>query len=540
MALTKVKGSVWDSADNHLAISVRDYGATGDGTTDDSSAFQAAINAAATKKQRVVVPSSANPYILNSSLTMATGVRLHGEGDSRPILKTTNTSSALIFDFSSVNNSGLIGLEIDGNNAVTPAGYNVLLSNAVGNVIENCSFTNLGDNINGGIILSGTSYHNKITGNTCTDAAGSFVGLTGSTVHDNDISGNNVTDSVGFGIFLGGGAYNNLISGNRTISNGIELIGLTRGCFRNRIIGNHAEGCGDNGISVSGDHNVVSGNTCVGNDLAGIWSWGSYNSITGNLCLNNNQSASTWGGIGVSADFGGAGQHNVISGNVCDDNQAVATQHNGIRLINNAYDEWTTTTVVAAASYAYYGLNIYYTTAGGTTGGTAPTHTSGSVSDGGVTWTYIASFDTVASPAYNVVSGNKYGRSVSADIYDQFPAYNNVIDGLRFNSTVDSLVLTSGFTKHRTGVGANYTVLTSDHLIGVTDTSAPRTITLPNSGRLQGMEIIVADESGAAGTNNITINGNGSNINGAATATISTNYGEMRLYWTGSQWKARS
>jgi hypothetical protein len=49
---------------------------------------------------------------------------------------------------------------------------------------------------------------------------------------------------------------------------------------------------------------------------------------------------------------------------------------------------WTTITLFGANSYCIYNGNYYVTTAGGTTGATAPTHTSGSVSDGGVTWTY--------------------------------------------------------------------------------------------------------------------------------------------------------
>lgn len=49
---------------------------------------------------------------------------------------------------------------------------------------------------------------------------------------------------------------------------------------------------------------------------------------------------------------------------------------------------WTASTAFTANSYCFYNGNYYQTTAGGTTGATAPTHTSGSVSDGGVTWTY--------------------------------------------------------------------------------------------------------------------------------------------------------
>jgi hypothetical protein len=49
---------------------------------------------------------------------------------------------------------------------------------------------------------------------------------------------------------------------------------------------------------------------------------------------------------------------------------------------------WAASTAFAANSYCIFNGNYYTTTAGGTTGATAPTHTSGSVSDGNVTWTY--------------------------------------------------------------------------------------------------------------------------------------------------------
>ena len=49
---------------------------------------------------------------------------------------------------------------------------------------------------------------------------------------------------------------------------------------------------------------------------------------------------------------------------------------------------WTTATPFAANSYCFNNGNYYQTTAGGTSGATAPTHTTGTVSDGGVSWTY--------------------------------------------------------------------------------------------------------------------------------------------------------
>lgn len=49
---------------------------------------------------------------------------------------------------------------------------------------------------------------------------------------------------------------------------------------------------------------------------------------------------------------------------------------------------WVASTFFAANSYCSYNGNYYTTTLGGTTGATAPTWTTGSSSDGSVTWTY--------------------------------------------------------------------------------------------------------------------------------------------------------
>lgn len=51
---------------------------------------------------------------------------------------------------------------------------------------------------------------------------------------------------------------------------------------------------------------------------------------------------------------------------------------------------WAASTFYAAGAYTFYNGNYYKTTSGGTSGSTAPTHTSGSASDGGVTWVYYS------------------------------------------------------------------------------------------------------------------------------------------------------
>jgi type IV pilus assembly protein PilW len=55
--------------------------------------------------------------------------------------------------------------------------------------------------------------------------------------------------------------------------------------------------------------------------------------------------------------------------------------------------QWTENTVVLANAGRRNGDRLYRTTAGGTTGTSGPTHTTGSASDGGVTWIYYATID---------------------------------------------------------------------------------------------------------------------------------------------------
>lgn len=79
-----------------------------------------------------------------------------------------------------------------------------------------------------------------------------------------------------------------------------------------------------------------------------------------------------------------------------------------------------------------------------------------------------------------------------------------------------------------------YNALKSDYVI-IVDTSTARTINLP-AVPVNTPVYIIKDNTGTAGANNITVSGNGNNIDGAASATISTNYGVLRIVWNGTQW----
>jgi hypothetical protein len=97
--------------------------------------------------------------------------------------------------------------------------------------------------------------------------------------------------------------------------------------------------------------------------------------------------------------------------------------------------------------------------------------------------------------------------------------------------------LQSGLIIKRTATATSMTADIHDYLIGVTNTASPRIVTLPSAATISGKEYVVKDESGNAGTNNITVATAGAEtIDGAATATIATNYGSVKVYSDGTNW----
>lgn len=76
----------------------------------------------------------------------------------------------------------------------------------------------------------------------------------------------------------------------------------------------------------------------------------------------------------------------------------------------------------------------------------------------------------------------------------------------------------------------DFTFGATETVVLITDTAAQRTVTLPALSGNTGRILIIKDASGAAATNNITIDGNGAEtIDGTATKVINANYGSLTL-----------
>lgn len=79
-----------------------------------------------------------------------------------------------------------------------------------------------------------------------------------------------------------------------------------------------------------------------------------------------------------------------------------------------------------------------------------------------------------------------------------------------------------------------YTVVVADYMI-IVDTSAARTINLLASPTL-GKTYTIKDSVGSASINNITVQGNGANIDGSSSYLINSNYGLITVIYNGTTW----
>lgn len=82
------------------------------------------------------------------------------------------------------------------------------------------------------------------------------------------------------------------------------------------------------------------------------------------------------------------------------------------------------------------------------------------------------------------------------------------------------------------------TLTAADFYLGITDTTAARTVNLPPLKSVPLEQFyIVKDESGNAVVNNITIDGNGTEpIDGALTKVINNNYGAVGILRSATAW----
>jgi hypothetical protein len=106
-----------------------------------------------------------------------------------------------------------------------------------------------------------------------------------------------------------------------------------------------------------------------------------------------------------------------------------------------------------------------------------------------------------------------------------------------------AIVLGGGVVVDYTGTAAStYDVVATDYFIGTNSSGGTVNVVLPGSPTT-GRVLVVYDATGSAASHTVTITGNGSNISAAgssaSTATLTTAYQSMTLYYNGTIWNAQ-
>ena len=322
-----------------LVYNVKDYGAKGDSSTDDTAAIQSALNAAYTAGGGTVFLPSGT-YILdpNPGLQVKTNVILQGAGLSSLLkLKSGSTHSDNLVKSEGWTNVTMRDFSIDGNRtaqagspgAYTYTQYGIYFGGTSNSLVQNIfvkSMTGVGLHVYNGqgvTLLSCTSTDNNYHGFEIEQDTGCHVTacrgfnnlLHGILVSPGEVNGtgskgNQVTNNT----FDGNGNYG--IATNA--ANGDVSAWLNEG---NIFIGNTIRGNAFYGVNFyKQDKHVFNNNYVAGNGYFGLYAFESQNNtIEHNIFIGNSQASN--GGYdeiaveGYTSNNSHPSNNNVISGN---------------------------------------------------------------------------------------------------------------------------------------------------------------------------------------------------------------------------------
>jgi hypothetical protein len=318
-------------------VDPRWYGATGDGSTDDTTAVQAAIDSGA---DAVRIPADCTFIIGAAGLTGVSNQQIVGDNRYSSILKLGSTPTADFIAYSSKLKFALRNLTVDWNNK-TPAGNNAsIFATSCDNFeIKGCEIINVSKF---GIMLNGARNFriddNHIEKNTAATSQNQAINVSvaARTSFNGRISGNVLERTA-----IDFAGFNSEISRNR-ISNWKFGAGITTeqsgDCNKLTIVGNIIDSgtgtdansyvCG--GIENWAPWSIIGENIIFSNAGAGIDQGGQHCHIIGNVCFNNGV---TNNGPGISARYADStynGNYSAYSNNVCfDTNTTSGTQGYG-------------------------------------------------------------------------------------------------------------------------------------------------------------------------------------------------------------------
>ena len=343
-------------------VSVKDFGATGDGATDDTTAVQAALDAGA---GAVYFP--AGTYLCDD-LDLSTGATLYGDGIDSTIKASSNVTRFIEGD--TVSGVELRDLSIDGNKAVATSGTNLVYFDLSTNItltrveIKNSKGIGLAVkqtgqngtstflNVNGCWIHANDQHGINIDGCSICTVSDNFIysntlnGINGNGDAENinntlTVTGNYLSNNGHHGLLLNFLDNDQTSTGRKRMFTGVTVAD-------NICISNGTDDADPGtGLSVIATDATVTGNVCKTNYASGIWCAVSTGTVSGNTSKQNYDHgidaamANTFTISGNNCTTNGTSGINVekatkgtVSGNVCNFNGSDAQR---IALGGSAY-----------------------------------------------------------------------------------------------------------------------------------------------------------------------------------------------------------
>ena len=153
------------------ALNVRDYGAMGDGSTDDTAAIQRAVTAAVARQVEVYIPGGT--YLVSAAITSTTGTVIKGAGQDKTTISSTHGGA--IFVSSTVSTRTyrwhISNMRLNGPGSGVASSVGIDLASVSGAHIENVLAENLNKGFRVRSSINGGAVYNRFTNctaNLCT------------------------------------------------------------------------------------------------------------------------------------------------------------------------------------------------------------------------------------------------------------------------------------------------------------------------------------------------------------------------------------
>ncbi len=319
----------------------KDFGAKGDGKTDDTISIQNALNNGSGKS--IYFPDGS--FLTTGYLSFPDNVNIIGVSKEKSKLITS--SGNIFYVLKPTKNIKLSNLSFINSGDKTSDAVLLALVNQKDLLIQNCNFEKAA---RAGLIVQKSS---NVTIENCTATEGGWgQGLAFVAVNGLTVESCNIHDITGVGITVTGACSNFILRSNTCINNGASGISVTGYSYKGEIIHNISNNNGlgtsastKDGINSHRLHDVViSNNTCNNNAKNGISINGKDETnntsaqnvtISGNTCNNNKNQ-------GIYLYFT---QSCTVDGNTCLVNEGTNGTLAGITLKGSTYNKITNNSV---------------------------------------------------------------------------------------------------------------------------------------------------------------------------------------------------